>query len=146
LGSWPASVGIVRPEARCDRPTRGPTRRRGRPARAVAISDVEVAIVRTEPAFDGGRRSPKLKLHLDAIAAATKSIFARTSIFHFRLIADAFESGCAMPATRRSWSSRDDAKRLAEVLDDGRSPGARAPLALCRRYPPSLRHVLPVAG
>ena len=60
---------------------------------AIAISDVELAIVRTEPAFDGAPAITEAKqLHLDAIAAATKSIFAENQYFTSRLIADAFES------------------------------------------------------
>ena len=52
-----------------------------------------IAIVRTEPAFDGAPAITEAKqLHLDAIAAATKSIFAENQYFTSRLIADAFES------------------------------------------------------
>jgi phosphatidylserine/phosphatidylglycerophosphate/cardiolipin synthase-like enzyme/uncharacterized membrane protein YdjX (TVP38/TMEM64 family) len=60
---------------------------------AVAISDVELAIVRTEPAFDGAPAITEARqLHQDAIAAATRSIFAENQYFTSRLIADAFES------------------------------------------------------
>ena len=49
--------------------------------------------MRTEPAFDGAPAITEAKqLHLDAIAAATKSIFAENQYFTSRLIADAFES------------------------------------------------------
>ena len=63
------------------------------PRAGIAMADVEVAIVRTEPAFDGAPAIAEARqLHLDAIAAATTSIFAENQYFTSRLIADAFES------------------------------------------------------
>jgi len=59
----------------------------------IAMTDIDVAIVRTEPEFDGAPAITEAKqLHLDAIAAATRSIFAENQYFTSRLIADAFES------------------------------------------------------
>ncbi|HEY2864722.1 MAG TPA: VTT domain-containing protein [Casimicrobiaceae bacterium] len=66
---------------------------------AVALNDVEVAIVRTEPAFDGESAIAEVRqLHLDAIASAKASIFAENQYFTSRLIADAFEARLADPA------------------------------------------------
>ncbi|MGH8798785.1 MAG: VTT domain-containing protein [Casimicrobiaceae bacterium] len=65
----------------------------------VALADVDVAIVRTEPAFDGAPAISEVRwLHLDAIAAARSSIFAENQYFTSRLIADAFEARLAEPA------------------------------------------------
>jgi phosphatidylserine/phosphatidylglycerophosphate/cardiolipin synthase-like enzyme/uncharacterized membrane protein YdjX (TVP38/TMEM64 family) len=58
---------------------------------APAASDVDVAISRTEPAFE---RRPAVReiraLHLDAIAAAREHIFAENQYFTSRTIANAF--------------------------------------------------------
>ena len=65
----------------------------------IALTDVEVAIVRTEPAFDGAPAITEARqLHLDAIAAAKTSIFAENQYFTSPLIADAFESRLVEPA------------------------------------------------
>ncbi len=65
----------------------------------VALTDIDVAIVRTEPAFDGAPAIAEVRqLHLDAIAAAKASIFAENQYFTSRLIADAFEARLAEPA------------------------------------------------
>ena len=92
---WHRATGrIVRPpEAAAGLP------RHGRPAPVIALTDVDVAIVRTEPAFDGAPAITEARqLHLDAIAAATTSIFAENQYFTSRLIADAFESRLAEPS------------------------------------------------
>jgi phosphatidylserine/phosphatidylglycerophosphate/cardiolipin synthase-like enzyme len=59
----------------------------------VALTDIEVGIARTEPAFDGAPAIVEVRqLHLDAIATAARSIFAENQYFTSRFIADAFES------------------------------------------------------
>ncbi|MGH8714162.1 MAG: VTT domain-containing protein [Casimicrobiaceae bacterium] len=69
------------------------------PRADVDLADVDVAIVRTEPAFDGVPAVGEVRqLHLDAIAAARSSIFAENQYFTSRLIADAFEARLAEPA------------------------------------------------
>jgi len=70
------------------------------PARAeIALGDVDVGIVRTEPAFDGAPAVAEVRqLHLDAIAAAKTAIFAENQYFTSPLIADAFESRLVEPA------------------------------------------------
>jgi phosphatidylserine/phosphatidylglycerophosphate/cardiolipin synthase-like enzyme/uncharacterized membrane protein YdjX (TVP38/TMEM64 family) len=58
---------------------------------AIAATDVDVAITRTEPAFDGRRGIAEIRaLHLDAIAAAQRHIFAENQYFTSGAIADAF--------------------------------------------------------
>jgi phospholipase D1/2 len=65
----------------------------------VALGDVDVGIVRTEPAFDGAPAVVEVRqLHLDAIAAAKTSIFAENQYFTSPLIADAFESRLVEPS------------------------------------------------
>ncbi len=73
------------PARRADAPTRG--RRAWNPA----LSDVDVAIARTEPAFNGYPAIGEIRqLHLDAIAGARRRIFAENQYFTSRLISDAF--------------------------------------------------------
>ena len=73
--------------------------------------------------------------------------FRRKPIFHFSP-----DRRCVRVPVARCRRTRSrgrlayDAKRLARGLDDGRSPGTRAPPARAGRYPSSLQHVLPVAG
>ena len=56
-----------------------------------AAADVNVAISRTEPAFDGRPGVREIRaLHLDAIAAARRHIFAENQYFTSRTIAEAF--------------------------------------------------------
>ena len=65
----------------------------------VALGDVDVGIVRTEPEFDGLPAVAEVRqLHLDAIAAAKRSIFAENQYFTSPLIADAFASRLVEPA------------------------------------------------
>lgn len=69
------------------------------PCAGIALADVDVAIVRTEPEFDGAPAITEVRqLHLDAIAAAKTSIFAENQYFTSRVIADAFESRLVEPA------------------------------------------------
>ena len=68
--------------------------------------DVEVAISRTEPAYDGHAGIGEIRaLHLDAIAAARASLFAENQYFTSRTIANAFAARLA----------RDDAPEIAVV-------------------------------
>ncbi len=56
-----------------------------------AARDVDVAIARTEPAFDGRPGVAEIRaLHLDAIAASRRHIFAENQYFTSHTIADAF--------------------------------------------------------
>ena len=56
-----------------------------------ALTDIDVAIARTEPAFDGYPAVGEIRqLHLDAIASARRRIFAENQYFTSRLISDAF--------------------------------------------------------
>jgi len=56
-----------------------------------ALTDVDVAISRTEPAFNGYPAVGEIRqLHLDAIASARRRIFAENQYFTSRLITDAF--------------------------------------------------------
>jgi len=56
-----------------------------------AARDVDVAIARTEPAFDGRAGVTEIRnLHLDAIALARRHIFAENQYFTSRTITDAF--------------------------------------------------------
>lgn len=58
-----------------------------------ALRGVDVAIARTEPAFDGEPGVDELRLlHLDAIALARESIFAENQYFTSPIIADALVS------------------------------------------------------
>ncbi len=81
---------------------------------AVAATDVDVAIARTEPAFDGRPGVAEIRaLHLDAIAAAKRHIFAENQYFTSRTIADAFsgrleeddgpEIAVVSPFTQSGW-------------------------------------------
>ena len=55
------------------------------------LTDVDVAIARTEPAFGGHPAVSEIRqLHLDAIASARRVIFAENQYFTSRLITDAF--------------------------------------------------------
>ena len=55
------------------------------------LTDVDVAIARTQPAFDGCEAVREIRaLTLDAIAAARHSIFAENQYFTSKTIADAF--------------------------------------------------------
>ena len=85
---WHRATGrIVRPPEAPPAPVAWPA------CAEIALTDVEVAIVRTEPAFDGAPAITEARqLHLDAIAAAKTSIFAENQYFTSRLIADALES------------------------------------------------------
>jgi phospholipase D1/2 len=74
--------------------------RRSRPASATelwpagvepALTDIDVAIARTEPAFNGRPAVAEIRhLHLDAIAAAKRQIFVENQYFTSRLITEAF--------------------------------------------------------
>ncbi len=56
-----------------------------------ALTDVDVGIARTDAAFDGRAAVGEIRaLHLDAIAAARRHIFAENQYFTSRLIASAF--------------------------------------------------------
>ncbi len=56
-----------------------------------ALTDIDVAIARTEPAFNGYPAVGEIRqLHLDAIAGARRRIFAENQYFTSRLISDAF--------------------------------------------------------
>jgi len=81
---------------------------------APAATDVDVAIARTEPAFDGQPGVAEIRaLHLDAIAAAKRYIFAENQYFTSRTIADAFsgrledddgpEIAVVSPFTQSGW-------------------------------------------
>ena len=56
-----------------------------------ALTDIDVAIARTEPAFNGYPAVGEIRqLHLDAIAGARRRIFAENQYFTSRLVSDAF--------------------------------------------------------
>ncbi len=56
-----------------------------------ALTDIDVAIARTEPAFNHYPAVHEVRqLHLDAIASAQRRIFAENQYFTSRLISDAF--------------------------------------------------------
>jgi phosphatidylserine/phosphatidylglycerophosphate/cardiolipin synthase-like enzyme/uncharacterized membrane protein YdjX (TVP38/TMEM64 family) len=56
-----------------------------------ALTDVDVAIARTEPKFGGYPEVSEIRqLHLDAISSARRTIFAENQYFTSRLITDAF--------------------------------------------------------
>ena len=106
------------------KPRPRPRRTCGRRRSAIAATDVDVAIARTEPAFDGdaGRRRRSAQLHLDAIAAARRHIFAENQYFtsrtdHRRVRAAAARGRCA--GDRRAVAVH--AERLARDFDDGRA-------------------------
>ncbi len=68
--------------------------------------EVDVAISRTEPAYDGHAGVFEVRaLHLDAIAAARRHLFAENQYFTSRTIAEAFAARLA----------RDDAPEIAVV-------------------------------
>ena len=61
------------------------------PAIESDIKNVDVAIARTEPAFDGRRSVNEIRnLYLDAIAAARRHFFAENQYFTSRTLANAF--------------------------------------------------------
>ena len=56
-----------------------------------ALTDIEIAIARTEPAFNSYPAVGEIRqLHLDAIANARRRIFAENQYFTSRLVSDAF--------------------------------------------------------
>ena len=58
---------------------------------AIEATSIDVAIARTEPAFDGRPGVAEIRsLHLDAIAGAKRHIFAENQYFTSRTIAEAF--------------------------------------------------------
>ena len=62
------------------------------------LTDVDVAIARTEPAYaERGAVSELRHLHLDAIAAARRSIFAENQYFTSRIVADALAQRLSEP-------------------------------------------------
>jgi len=76
--------------------------------------DIDVAISRTEPAYDGRAGVGEVRaLHLDAIAAARRHLFAENQYFTSRIIADAFaarlqrddppEIAVVSPYTQSGW-------------------------------------------
>jgi hypothetical protein len=77
-----------------DRGARGPTPavRCAWPADVEpALTDIDIAIARTEPAFNGYSAVGEIRqLHLDAIASARRGIFAENQYFHFAARRDAF--------------------------------------------------------
>ncbi len=91
---WHRATGRrTRPPERAPEPAAWPA------CAGIVLSDIDVAIVRTEPAFDGAPAIAEVRqLHLDAIAAARTSIFSENQYFTSRLIADAFESHLVEPA------------------------------------------------
>jgi uncharacterized membrane protein YdjX (TVP38/TMEM64 family)/phosphatidylserine/phosphatidylglycerophosphate/cardiolipin synthase-like enzyme len=61
-------------------------------------TDVDVAIARTEPPFDGRDGVDEIRaLHLDAIAAARRHVFAENQYFTSRTITDAFVQRLSQP-------------------------------------------------
>ncbi len=84
------------------------------PSITAAATDIDVAIIRTEPAF-GGRRgvSEMRQLHLDAIAHARRFIFAENQYFTSGLLANALqqrlgnaaapEMAMLVPAIQSGW-------------------------------------------
>ena len=96
-----------------------------------AAVDVDVAISRTEPAFEGRPGVSEIRaLHLDAIAAARRHIFAENQYFTSRTITDAFARRARRrrrPGNRRAVAVY--AKRLARDVDDGRAARAHPPHA-----------------
>ena len=78
------------------------------------LTDVDVGIARTEPAYaDHGAVDELRHLHLDAISAARRFIFAENQYFTSRIVADAFgrrlaetegpEIAVLMPAVQSGW-------------------------------------------
>ena len=64
----------------------------------VDVADVDVAIARTAPPYDGSAGIDELKhLHLDAIAAARRAIFLENQYFTSNLIADALAARLREP-------------------------------------------------
>jgi len=62
------------------------------------LTDVDVAISRTEPRFNGYPEVSEIRqLHLDAIASARRTIFAENQYFTSRLITDAFSERLREP-------------------------------------------------
>jgi phospholipase D1/2 len=76
------------------RPRRAPAAHDGDPwpeGVAAVATNVDVAIARTEPPFDGRPGVTEIRaLHLDAIAGARRHIFAENQYFTSRTITDAF--------------------------------------------------------
>ena len=65
---------------------------------AVDATDVDVAIARTEPPFDGRAGVDEIRaLHLDAIAGARRHVFAENQYFTSRTITDAFVQRLSQP-------------------------------------------------
>ena len=84
------------------------------PAVRPELTDVDVAIARTEPKYEGRNAVNELRhLHLDAIASADRSIIAENQYFTSPEIADAFahrlaavdgpEIALVMPANQSGW-------------------------------------------
>lgn len=78
------------------------------------LTNVDVAIARTEPAYDKRGAVGELRhLHVDAIAAARRFIFAENQYFTSRIVADAFarrlaeaegpEIALLMPSVQSGW-------------------------------------------
>ncbi|QDZ30699.1 hypothetical protein FAY22_18905 [Noviherbaspirillum sp. UKPF54] len=69
------------------------------PAQVVPdLTDIDVAIARTEPAFEGRPGVHEVRqLHLDAIAAARRSLFFENQYFTSGMIADALAARLAEP-------------------------------------------------
>jgi phosphatidylserine/phosphatidylglycerophosphate/cardiolipin synthase-like enzyme/uncharacterized membrane protein YdjX (TVP38/TMEM64 family) len=58
---------------------------------AIEATDVDVAISRTEPAYNGAAGVAEVRaLHLDVIAAARRHLFAENQYFTSRIVSDAF--------------------------------------------------------
>src|SRR5688572_4714396 len=90
---WLRATGR-RPRVRVEKPVDG----RWPASITPVLRDVPVAIARTEPAFeDLAGVSEVRNLHLDAIAAAQRDIFAENQYFTSRAIADAFRTRLAEP-------------------------------------------------
>ena len=124
-----ASAGCAPPVSVMRRPRRRTLRTYGRAGIAVAATDVDVAIARTEPAFAGRPAVTEIRqLHLDAIAAAPAPHLRREPVFH---VARDRARVCAAPRRGRSAGDRGavalHAKRLARDFDDGRAARTHSP-------------------
>jgi phosphatidylserine/phosphatidylglycerophosphate/cardiolipin synthase-like enzyme/uncharacterized membrane protein YdjX (TVP38/TMEM64 family) len=106
---WERATG-KRPRAQLDAPLSG----RWPASVEPAIENVDVAIARTEPAFDGLEGVAEVRqLHLDAIASAREAIFAENQYFTSKTIAAAFRErldeadgpdiAIVSPATQSGW-------------------------------------------
>ncbi len=100
---------------------------------AIEATSIDVAIARTEPAFDGRPGVAEIRsLHLDAIAGAKRHIFAENQYFTSRTIAEAFAR--RLRGGRRARDRRAvavHAKRLARDFHDGRVALAHSSHAAC---------------